>query len=514
MSEPDPYRELFERSADAILIIEGETFVDCNQATVEMLRHRAKQDVLETHPSELSPPKQPDGRDSYEKANEMIAIAFEKGSHRFEWNHLRADGEVFPVEVLLTAVEERGKRILHVVWRDITERKALEKQLQQAQKLEAVGQLAGGIAHDFNNLLVVILGHAGLLELELADQPGHHIHLRQIRRSSERAARLVRQLLAFSRKQEFSLEVVDLNRSLARVNGLLHRLIGEDIRLRTRGTDTPVRIRADEAQLEQVLLNLATNARDAMPQGGDLTLELRRIYVSDGMIGEVPNLSSGSYAVLSVSDTGMGMDAETLERAFEPFFTTKEVGEGTGLGLASVHGIVRRFGGNLHIYSSPGTGTSVKVYIPTTADELEQEREESIAPSELGGDETILVVEDEDAVADLVTAALRGRGYQVVLAVDGEDALEKWREKSGQFDLVLTDVVMPNLGGPGLVDALYKAGQHPRVLFMSGYTDSALARLRPLGTKVDLLEKPFTPTGLITRVRKALDKPLPRSIDE
>ena len=507
MSPPDPYRELFERSADAILIIEGETFVDCNQATVEMLRYQSKQDVLETHPSELSPPTQPDGRKSFEKANDMIALAFEKGSHRFEWDHKRADGEVFPVEVLLTAVEERGKGVLHTVWRDITERKALETQLQQARKLEAIGQLAGGIAHDFNNLLVVILGHSDLLATALKGNPDHLLHVQQIRNSGERATRLVRQLLAFSRKQEFQFDVIDLNVALANVDGLLRRLIGEDIRLLTHGTSDPIRIKADGGQLEQILLNLATNARDAMPGGGRLTLELREVTLSNESIGGAPDLPPGRYALLSVSDTGEGMDEKTLHQAFDPFFTTKEVGKGTGLGLATVHGIVRRCGGRVTIYSAPGNGTSVKVYFPITSENPRAVDPPGTSADIHGGNELILVVEDEAAVATLVVSVLREHGYRVVLANDGEEALERWSQQTDRFDLILTDVVMPNLGGPGLIEALEEGGHRPKTLFMSGYTDSALSRLRPLGTKVDFLEKPFTPADLLARVRQALERP-------
>ena len=509
MPQPDPYRELFERSTDAILIIEGETFVDCNQATVEMLRYQSRKDVLATHPSQLSPPTQPDGRDSFEKANEMIAIAFENGSHRFEWEHKRADGEVFPVEVLLTAVEDRGKRILHVVWRDITERKALENQLRQAQRLEAIGQFAGGIAHDFNNLLVVILGYSDLLETTLEGEPCQLEHVRHIREAGERATRLVRQLLAFSRKQDFQFDVIDLNKVLASVDSLLRRLIGEDIRLVARPATGPVRIKADQGQLEQILLNLATNARDAMPEGGDLTLELRTVHLSREMIGRAPELSPGPYALLSVSDTGEGMDEETVQQAFDPFFTTKDTGKGTGLGLATVHGIVRRCEGSVTLSSSPGNGTSVKIYFPITYEDSTTATIPTASRESHRGSESILVVEDEAAVASLVVSVLQDHGYRVTLAHDGEEALERWRRLSGRFDLVLTDVVMPALGGPGLVAALDSLGHRPRVLFMSGYTDSALSRIQPLGATIDLLEKPFTPTDLVARVRRALDAAAP-----
>jgi len=261
----DQYRALFEQSADAILIIDGVRFVDCNQATVDMLRHRDKQELLETHPSELSPPTQPDGRDSFEKANEMIAIAFERGSHRFEWDHKRADGEVFPVEVLLTPVPDADGTKLHVVWRDITDRKQLESQLRQAHKMEAIGNLAGGIAHDFNNLLVAINGNADLLQDELGDNPDLLDLTRQIRRAGERAAELTHQLLAFSRKQVLKPVVLDFNTVLSDVNKLLDRLIGENIQVVAHPSPTPVVARADSGQIEQVLMNLATNARDAMP---------------------------------------------------------------------------------------------------------------------------------------------------------------------------------------------------------------------------------------------------------
>jgi PAS domain S-box-containing protein len=502
----NPYRELFERSADAILIIEGETFIDCNDATVKMLRYPRKEDVLRTHPSELSPPLQPDGRPSFEKANEMIAIAFERGSHRFEWNHKRADGEVFPVEVLLTAVQELGRRVLHVVWRDITERKELEEKLRHAQKMEAIGKLAGGIAHDFNNLLVALLGHSQLLEDLLQGQEKADEHLREIRRAGERAADLVRQLLAFGRKQELRPTALDVNHLVLDLRKLLERLIGEDVRLETTTTEGTVVVRADRGQLEQVLFNLAANARDAMPNGGTLTIETERVRLprpGGDVQQEVPD---GDYAILRVSDSGSGMDRRTAERAFEPFFTTKEPGQGTGLGLATVYGIVKQSGGSVTIESSPGSGTLIRVLLPLTDEPILENAEKVEVEAPRGGDETILVAEDDPCVSLLVVRALEARGYQILLARDGREALGLYERHADRVSLLITDVIMPNMGGEKLVTELGTRGHYPRVLFMSGYTDEQFRQLRDREGEVDVLQKPFDVRHLLRRVRSAIDR--------
>ncbi len=501
---PDPYRELFERSADAILIIEGETFVDCNEATVRMLRYESREQVLETHPAQLSPPTQPDGRDSYEKANEMIALAFQKGSHRFEWEHVRANGEVFPVEVLLTAVQRGDERILHVVWRDITERKQLEAHLRQSQKMEAIGKLAGGIAHDFNNLLVAIICHSELLHEALADRPELQEQVDEIRKAGDRAAALVRQLLTFGRKRELMPRVIDLNVVLGEMHKLLRRLIGEHVQLSTVLDDEPVLVMVDPVQVEQVAINLATNARDAMPRGGTLTIAVRRTVVSEG--AGPPELEPGPYAVLAVSDTGVGMDEATAQRAFEPFFTTKELGAGTGLGLSTVYGIARQSGGTVQVSSRPGGGTTMEVLLPVASDDTRSARSIDASLPVRGGSETILVVEDEEAVSSLVVRVLRERGYRVLLARDGGEALEIWRRYPARIDLVLTDVVMPHVGGPELIEQLHAMGQRPRVLFASGYTNQALSSLRGLDLEVDVIEKPYSVADLVARVRLALDR--------
>ncbi|MDF1562795.1 MAG: ATP-binding protein [Deltaproteobacteria bacterium] len=513
----DTYRELFERSADAILIIEGDRFVDANQAAVEMLRYGSREEVLQTHPSELSPACQPDGRPSYEKANEMIALAFEQGSHRFEWMHRRADGEVFPVEVLLTAVEGEAGRSLHVVWRDISERKRLEAQLRQTSKMEAIGRLAGGIAHDFNNLLVGVLGNADLLARDLGEEAAGQEYLEGIIESADRAADLVRQLLAFSRKQELQPRNLELSAVVRGLEQFLRRLLGEAIRLEIRYPEARVLVRGDPGQIEQVVINLCTNARDAMQEGGVLEVSIGELELGEARTLSSGSLPAGHYARLKVRDQGRGMDDETLGRAFEPFFTTKEVGQGTGLGLATVYGIVKQAQGAIAIESAPGEGTRVSVFLPVLpAGSVVQPG--AIQPAAVeqapAGQETILVVEDEPVVSNLAVKILSRAGYRVLVARDGVDALAAWRdfhaENPGRcVDLLFTDVVMPRMGGPALVQALAEEGRLPRVLFASGYTAELLADLRDGPLEIDLLEKPFSGERLLARVRAALERPPP-----
>jgi len=505
--DADRYRSLFEDSADAILIIDGDTFIDCNQATVEMLRYDNKLQLLETHPSELSPPVQPDGRDSYKKANEMIRIALEKGSHRFEWDHKRADGEVFPVEVLLTPVQNGDRTKLHVVWRDITQRKQLESQLRQSQKMEAMGRLAGGIAHDFNNLLMVINGNSERL-LESIDQDEELTEtIRQISWAGKRAAELTSQLLASGRKQVLQPAVLDLNQVAARAHGLLRRLIGEDIELVIHAAATPVKFKADPGLIEQVIINLATNARDAMPAGGSLILEVSEQVIDDSSSIEGLQLPSGRYAQLTVAYTGTGMETEVKERAFEPFFTTKPMGEGSGLGLSMVYGVVRQSGGYVVIRSETGIGTRMMIWFPTV-DEPVAEATVGRDPAR-GGDETILVVEDDQSVSSIVEEMLSEAGYSVLTSRNGAEALELYAERGAEVALILTDVVMPRIGGPELIRTLIEQGPIPPVIFASGYTDELLSSFDQLEFDAGFLQKPFNRITLLRQVRKYLDKNSP-----
>jgi PAS domain S-box-containing protein len=511
----DTFRALFERSADAILIIEDGKFIDCNQATVDMLRYSNKEELLKTHPSALSPPTQPDGRDSYDKAEEIIALAFEKGNHRFEWDHVRGDGEIFPAEVLLTVVPVGQKQLLHVVWRDITERKKLESDLRQAQKMEAIGKLAGGIAHDFNNLLVAILGNAEILEMATQDSPRLFGMAKEIVFAAKRAADLTRQLLAFSRKQVLQPRVVDLNASICGLGELLRRVIGENVELETVLGDEPMFLKIDPGQIDQILLNLVANARDAIPGGGLIRVATRQVQFDEAR--EDLELQSGAYAILEVSDTGQGMSLEIQERAFEPFFTTKGVHEGTGLGLSTVYGIVKQNLGAIEVESEEGQGTTFRLFLPLTLEARSSMREEpqgadirSPGSSFSGKGRRILVVEDERSVSKLIQVVLERQGYSVVVCSHGQRALELYREEPESYDLILSDVVMPEMTGPELVQILEAEGWRPKLLFASGYMPATLAKLDLWREGADLLQKPFSARELLLRVEQAIARS-PRS---
>ena len=503
--QPDQYRELFERSADAILIIDGDTFVDCNEATVKMLRYRSRDELLQTHPSELSPEFQPDGRPSFEKANEMIAIAFERGSHRFEWDHQRADGVVFPVEVLLTAVPERDRNILHVVWRETSERKRLEQELRQAQKMEAVGNLAGGIAHDFNNILVAIMGYAELARDRAEGDVEQQADLNEIIRAGRRAATLTSQLLAFGRKQDLRPQVVDLSMVVTNLAGMIRRLIGEDIRMVLEPADDALPVNVDPMQLEQVILNVAANSRDAMPEGGTLILRTR---IQLGSIRNGLKTSTGRFVVLELEDTGPGMSRDVQDHAFEPFFTTKQWGQGTGLGLASAYGIIQQSGGDIEILSREGAGTTLRILLPESTDSILPTGTEARLPgAQAPAGVTILLVEDDLAAGRLLRRSLEREGYQVILARNGRDALALIEESTAEIDLLLTDVIMPVMSGPELVSCMRAIHPDLPALFMSGYTDDVLARHGFSSVNVDLLRKPFSPSELIRKVGEFLIAP-------
>jgi two-component system cell cycle sensor histidine kinase/response regulator CckA len=389
----------------------------------------------------------------------------------------------------------------------VTDRRRLEEQLHQASKMEAVGQLAGGVAHDFNNLLTVITGYGALVADALP--PGDPVRelVGEMVRAGERAAGLTRQLLAFSRKQVLSPRVVDLNAVVADTERMLRRLIGADVDLAARLQPNLGRVRADPGQVEQVVMNLAVNARDAMPRGGKLTVETRDVELGEDYCRTHPEARPGPHVLLAVSDTGCGMTEEVRLRIFEPFFTTKGPGKGAGLGLATVFGIVKQSGGSVEVYSEVGVGTTFKVYLPRADAPAAADATGPVQAAVTRGTETLLVAEDEPAVRALTCHVLRSAGYTVLEAETGEEAVRVADRHAGPVHLLVTDVVMPGGGGRELAETL--AERHPgaRVLFLSGYTADAVVRHGILGERADFLQKPFTPAALARKVREVLDRP-------
>jgi PAS domain S-box-containing protein len=380
-----------------------------------------------------------------------------------------------------------------------------EAQLRFAQRMESVGRLAGGVAHDFNNLLTVINSYADLsLELVAGDDPIRD-HLEEIRKAGSRAAALTQQLLAFSRRQVFRPEVVRLDRVVSGLEGMLGRLIGEDVVLALFLAPDTGCVRADPGQLEQVLVNLAVNARDAMPGGGRLSIETANVELDPEYTARRPSMEPGPHVMLSVSDTGCGMDAETQARLFEPFFTTKERGKGTGLGLSTVYGIVKQSGGDIWVYSEPGKGTTFKVYLRREPEDTEKPAQAPAQASSRSGNETILVVEDEDAVRELARRALSAAGYRVQVARDADEAIELCRGGRLSVDLLLTDVVMPGMDGRQLAERLARDLPEMAVLYTSGYTDNAIVHHGVLDPDTSFIPKPFSIADLTRRVREVLD---------
>lgn len=417
----------------------------------------------------------------------------------------RKDGREFPVEISLSPLETADGLLVTSIVRDVTERKQLEEQYYQAQKMEAIGQLAGGVAHDFNNLLTGINGFAELIQVDLP--PGDPIEepVDKILSLGQRATDLVRQLLTFSRKQIIEPRVINLSTVVLEMGKMLHRIIGENIQIQTHLSSTPWLVKIDPTQIEQVIVNLAVNARDAMPQGGRLTIETANVVLDEDYVAGHLEAQPGEYVLLVVSDTGIGISREMQAHIFEPFFTTKELGKGTGLGLATVYGIVKQNGGSIFCYSEAGQGTTFKIYLPRI-----EETEQPVPPSvnKIGmptGHETILLAEDDPHVRELARLALQGQGYTVLEAQDGREALQLFSGYTGPVHLLLTDVIMPGLGGIALAEELSQLRSDLKILFMSGYTDDTIVHHGILNPGVAFLQKPFTPSILIRRVRQVLD---------
>jgi PAS domain S-box-containing protein len=429
------------------------------------------------------------------------------GRHLGHWQHKKKDGKCFAVDVISHKLEYAGRSVRLVVAQDVSERQLLESQLRQAQKMEAIGRLAGGVAHDFNNLLMVIKGHTELLlnVLPPSDQVARKIE--QIDRSADRATALTRQLLAFSRMQVLQPRAMNLNSVVEEMGKLIPRLIGEDIELIVRSSADLGTIRADASQMEQVIMNLAVNSRDAMPKGGRFTIETSNVELDNLYRAAHPVVQPGKYVLLAVSDTGTGMDAETQAHIFEPFFTTKEQGKGTGLGLATIYGVVKQSGGFIWVYSELGKGTAFKIYLPRVDEPAASIPVIHIPSSLARGTETVLLAEDEQDVREVAREFLESAGYTVLEAAGGEAAVQVAAAHSGAIDLLITDMVMPGMSGQELARKMRGLRNGIRVIYMSGYSEHAAGEAAKCDAAAVVLTKPFSRSTLLRTVRDILPIP-------
>lgn len=434
-------------------------------------------------------------------------LTWKDGARREELVMLAKDGHKVHIENSAWVTYRGGEPVgVQGIARDITERVKLGGQLRQSQKMEAIGRLAGGIAHDFNNLLIVINGYTKLALVSLEPDSPVYRDLEKIQQAGEQAANLTRQLMAFSRRQVVELRTLDLNQELESMRDMFQRLLGEDILLRMKLAPGLGYIKADAGQMGQVVINLAVNARDAMPDGGVLTVETANVELDEGLVPQQAAAPAGQYLALVVRDTGIGMSAEVKERLFEPFFTTKEKGKGTGLGLSTVHSIVNQMGGFIEVESQPGEGTAFTIYLRCSEEGGTTDEPGSDEVALQGGVETVLVVEDDSSVRELVTETLQELGYVVLQAENGNTALEMCRTRVQPIDLVLTDVIMPEMSGRELVEKLRECRQDFRVLYMSGYMDEIVSGRGGLGPGAHLIRKPFSMEQLAAQVRQALEE--------
>jgi PAS domain S-box-containing protein len=463
----------------------------------------------------------------YQTAEELLALnlatdVFEKGEYtplmfdqpgtrkqfaKLETHWKQKDGKIIPVEISGRAVRDDHGKVLYfeVIAENVSNVRGVEQRLRHVQKMEAIGRLAGGIAHDFNNVLGVIVAYSEMLVEKLQDNAELSPLVTSITKAVERGGTLMRQLLAFSRQQVLEPQVISISEHLAGVKDMLARVIGEDIQLKILPGNPKVRVKVDPTQLEQVIMNLLVNARDAMPDGGRLTIETSEIDIDDEYCSRNPEARPGRHVMMAVTDSGCGMSPEVLSRIFEPFFTTKEQGKGTGLGLATIYGIVKQSGGHISAYSEVGRGTTFKVYLPVTQEEIDKPQvpsEERVAPR---GEETILVVEDEESLRSVTQEYLSNKGYQVIAAEDFQKAVEASENNSRHIDLLMTDVVLPGASGPKLADRLANSRPDMKVLFVSGYTADALVHGDLHRTDFAFLSKPFSLNTLARKIRTILD---------
>lgn len=497
------FDEVFDAMPDAIIIVDSKgSIVHANSQTEALFGYR--RDELTGKPVEILVPlyfraKHPILRDDYlEKpaVRPMASGLCLYGCHK--------DGQDIDVEIGLSPLHTPAGLFVIACLRDIRERKKLEMQLLQAQKLEAIGRLAAGIAHDFNNVLTVILGSSNLL-LEQTDlNAAHRTKIKMIHQAADRAAALTRQLLQFSRQQIVQPRIIDLNSLVTETCEMMSKLVGESIAIKLNLDSKISNIKVDPGQVQQVIINLVVNARDAMPNGGTIQLETQNIVLDEQYCTSHKEVPPGHYVKLVVTDTGCGMDADTQSRVFEPFFTTKGLGKGTGLGLATVFGIVKQAGGHISIYSELGKGTSFKIHFPASAEE-ESAPHPSEARSTQYGAETILLVEDEEEIRGLLAEILTSKGYTVLSAKNGSDAMKVYRKARGKIQLLLTDVIMPDMTGRDLSKELLRIQPDLKLIYMSGYTSNVIANHGILDPGVVLLEKPISASALLDIVHEILN---------
>jgi PAS domain S-box-containing protein len=494
----ETFRKAFDANPEPMTIssISEGRYIDVNEGFLRVTGYR-REEVIGHTSTDLNFWERPEAR-----AELVDTLRIEGSVRNREFTFRTKSGEKRIALDSSEFIEVAGQKCMISILRDMTEQKSLESQLRQSQKMEAVGQLSGGIAHDFNNMLGVIIGYSEVIGERLSANDPLQKKCEQITKAAQSAASLTRQLLAFSRQQMLEPKFLDLNSIVRNMERMLRRLIGEDISFTTSLGPTLGSIKADQGQIEQILINLVVNARDAMPDGGRLRIETNAVELSGEYSKKhLPQLP-GSYVVLTVSDTGTGMDAETQARIFEPFFTTKEVGKGTGLGLSTVYGVVRQSDGHIWVYSEPGQGTTFKIYLPRTGQAAESARSNNRFARTLRGTETVLLVEDEEALRELTRSLLADQGYKVLEASRPERAIEIARRFEGTIHVMLTDMVMPGMNGRALADAVTAIRPEVKVVFMSGYTGFNHAALTD--EKLVLLSKPFTKDNLLSKMQEVL----------
>jgi PAS domain S-box-containing protein len=498
----DRYRQIFENANDVIYTTDLEHNITAlNKAGVELTGYSLDQVIGRT--IDIIVPSEYIVLLDVMKERMMAG----QSSAIYEIEVATREGSRLPVEASTRLIYDSGKPIgIQSILRDVSERKRLEKQLWASQKMEAVGQLAGGIAHDFNNILTIILGYTKLASDSIDSSHPVFRDITGIRKAVERASSLTRQLLAFSRRQILRPRVLHLNNVISDLEKFLMRLIGENVVLVTDLEPGAGMIKADQGQVEQVLMNLVINARDAMPDGGRITVTVRNADLTEEDAREYHYVQIGPYVMIEVADTGLGMDEETMSHIFEPFFTTKEAGKGTGLGLATVYGIVRQSGGYIWVYSEPGQGASFRVFLPRTSEEFIEDAAEIEERPSRNGMEVVLLVEDEEELRSLLRDTLLRKGYKVLEAMNGREALRVAEEYQGPIHLAVTDMVMPIMGGRDLADQLAASRPQTPVVFMSGYLNDSAIHHQGLESSAHFLQKPFEPAALAEKIREVLDR--------